>query len=47
VVFVGTHHFSLSASGFAAVNVVVVVLALIVARLLLAEYRRLVPQTAS
>ena len=45
VVFVGTHYFTLSASGFAAVNVVVVVLALIVARLLLAEYHRLVPQT--
>ena len=45
VVFAGTHYFTLSASGFAAVNVGVVVLALIVARLLLAEYHRLVPQT--
>ena len=45
VVFGGTHYLTLSASGFAAVNVVVVVLALIVARLLLVEYRRLVPQT--
>ena len=45
VVFVGTHYFTLSASGFAAVNVAVVVLALIVARLLLAESYRLVPQT--
>ncbi len=45
VVFVGTHYFTLSASGFAAVNVAVVVLALIVARRLLAEYHRLVPQT--
>ena len=45
VVFAGTHYFTLSASGFAAVNVGVVVLALIVARLLLVEYHRLVPQT--
>jgi ATP:ADP antiporter, AAA family len=45
VVFAGTHHFSLSASGFAAVNVGVVVVALVVARMLLTEYRRLVPQT--
>lgn len=44
VVFTGTHYFSLTASGFAAVNVGVVVLALVVARMLLAEYRRLAPQ---
>ena len=44
VVFGGTHYFTLSASGFAAVNVGVVALALVVAQRLLAEYHRLVPQ---
>jgi ATP:ADP antiporter, AAA family len=41
VVFVGTHHLTLGPAGFAATNVVVVILALLVAARLVAEYNRL------
>ncbi len=40
LVFVGTHHLTLSTEGFAAANVVVVAASLLVAWLLYREYQR-------